>query len=386
MVYLDNGATTKVSQEFIEDSTMVMRDIWGNPSSPHSAGKKAKDLLEESRAIIAETINTSPENIIFTSGGTESNNLALQSFINYDINVTSKIEHPSVLKPANEYFFNAFKFIKPNNYEGFIEPKDLDTLLRTFVVWKRETAAVSIMFANNEIGTIQDIKSLARITHKHNGIFHTDAVQAFGHVPINVKDLGIDMMSVSGHKFGCAKGCGFLYTNINIYANLLGGNQERGLRAGTENLPYIYAMARQAKRMCDRIDLNRERIMINVDYLLDGITDILKKNKVDAFINGPVDLSRRIPGNLSITIDGINAQSLVSVMDMYGVCISAGSACKSTEPQPSHVLKAIGLTDKEAYETIRINIGPENTKDDIDEFLNAINMALPMLRRANVDV
>lgn len=383
MIYLDNAATTKVSQEFIDDAAMIMKDYWGNPSSPHSVGKKAKDILEESREIIAATINASPENIIFTSGGTESNNLAINTLYELDVNITSKIEHPSILKPATDLYFG---MICPESTYGFISPDSLGRMISSYIISPDETVGVSIMFANNEIGTLQDIKKLAEVTHLHNGVFHTDAVQAYCHVPIDVQDLGIDMMSVSGHKFGCAKGCGFLYSNASVAPIILGGNQENMRRAGTENLPYIYAMAQQAKKMCEHIDASRKIILQKTDYLIRNLYDVCFQNDVGVFLNGPSNLEKRLPGNVSVSLKDIDAQVLVSTLDIYDICISAGSACKSSVPEPSHVLKAIGLTDKEARETIRINVGLENSYNDINGFLTTLNMILPMFRKVDSDV
>ena len=375
MIYLDNAATTKPTGRVIHDmkQCMKMYMCWGNPSSAHGYGHKARMIVEESREKIAKTINAEPEEIIFTSGGTEANNLAIQGTLSRytGINhfVTSAIEHPSVKELAGR---NNIYCILPVDENGIVSQL---SLLNAIVHKGCSYPLASIMMTNNEIGTIQDIKSLSSIVHTYGGIFHTDAVQAYGHVPIDVKELGIDLMSVSAHKWGGPKDIGFLYKKKGLEINPLfyGGHQESGLRAGTENVPAIYAMAKQAEFIYEN------ELWNNHAYLKSFLTIALKNAIRDVKINSASDAFSQ-PNIISITIPGVNAQQLIALLSLREIYVSAGSACSSGDEKPSHVLKAIGLSDDEANSTIRVSLGYFTTQGDLQIFVKELKNCVDILK------
>ena len=375
MIYLDNAATTKPTGRVIHDMErcMKMYMCWGNPSSAHGHGHKARIIVEESREKIAKTINAEPEEIIFTSGGTEANNLAIQGTLSRyaGINhfVTSAIEHPSVKELAGR---NNIYRILPVDENGIVSQLNL---LNAIAHKGCSYPLASIMMTNNEIGTIQDIKSLSSIVHTYGGIFHTDAVQAYGHVPIDVKELGIDLMSVSAHKWNGPKGVGFLYKKKDLEINplLYGGHQENGMRAGTENVPAIYAMAKQA-------ELIYENELWNNHACLKSFLTITLKNTIhNVKINSAPDAFSQ-PNIISITIPGVNAQQLIALLSLREIYVSAGSACSSGDEKPSHVLKAIGLSDDEANSTIRVSLGYFTTQGDLQIFVKELKNCVDILK------
>lgn len=375
MIYLDNAATTKPTDRVIHDMErcMKMYMCWGNPSSAHGLGHKGRTIVEKSREVIAKTINAEPEEIIFTSGGTEANNLAIQGTLSRyaSINhfITSAIEHPSVKELAGR---NNIYRILPVDENGIVSQL---SLLNAIVHKGCSYPLVSIMMTNNEIGTIQDIKSLSSIVHTYGGIFHTDAVQAYGHIPIDVKELGIDLMSVSAHKWNGPKGVGFLYKKKDLEINplLYGGHQENGMRAGTENVPAIYAMARRAEYIYEN------ELWNNHAFLKSFLTTTLKNTIHNVKINSAPDAFSQ-PNIISITIPGVNAQQLIALLSLREIYVSAGSACSSGDEKPSHVLKAIGLSDDEANSTIRVSLGYFTTQGDLQIFVKELKNCVDILK------
>ena len=359
MVYADNAATTKLDIEAFEAMKPFLLDSYSNPSQPYSFSRDSKKAIKEARKIIAECIGADPEEIIFTSGGTESDNWAIKLAGNGGGVVTSSIEHHAVLNSCLSYERTGGKVsyvdVDKNGLVNITELEDkLDDTMRL----------VSVMFANNEIGTIQPISQLAKVAHKHGCLFHTDAVQAVGHVSINVHELDVDLLSASAHKFNGPKGIGFLFikkgTELNPYID--GGSQESGHRAGTENVAAIVAMAVALKKNCERIETNEQALYALEKRLLDGLDAL----KFDYIRNGA---EHRIPGNVSLSFKGYEGESLLHRLDLMGICVSTGSACDSVNTQISHVIKAIGVPEEYATGTIRISLGRDNTESDVEEIL-----------------
>ena len=375
MIYLDNAATTKPTSKVTDDMELCMKMYmcWGNPSSAHGLGHKARMIIEESRERIAKTINAEPEEIIFTSGGTEANNLAIQGILSQHKNINhfiiSAIEHPSIKELAGK---NNVYHILPVDGGGMVSQL---SLLNAITNKGFSYPLTSVMMTNNEIGTTQDIKTLASIVHYYDGIFHTDAVQAYGHIPIDVKELGIDLMSVSAHKWNGPKGVGFLYKKKDLEINplLYGGHQENGMRAGTENVPAIYAMAKQAELIYEN------KLWNNHARLKSFLTIALKNTIRDVKINSAPDAFSQ-PNIISITIPGVNAQQLIALLSLKEIYVSAGSACSSGDENPSHVLKAIGLSDDEANSTIRVSLGYFTTQGDLQIFVKELKNCVDILK------
>jgi len=380
MIYFDTAATTKPTKEVIADVTWCLENVWGNPSSIHTQGIEAKRLLEESRDKVAKFINADPEEIIFTSSGSESNNLAIKGFLEannmYDCIITTQIEHPSVYNTCLHLFENSWYKIgfAPVDNTGKVKINRFKQLISELSYFNY--CFVSIMLANNEIGSINNIKKIAEIVHHHGGIVHCDATTTIGQIPVDIKELGCDLLTFSGHKLNCPKGIGVLYKKkgISLYPIIHGGHQEGNLRAGTENLPYIYALGNQVERMSKKEFPNGEIR----DYLYKKVCEKCKELNIEVKLNG--DLINRLPNNLSLTFEGANAEALIALLDMRGVCVSAGSACSSGNPEPSRVLKAIGLSDEEAFSTIRISIGEDTTTEECDEFVRILGKCLVNLK------
>lgn len=376
-IYLNSCSTTQPTKEVIDDINFYLTQNWSNPSDISQNAIHAKSDITYARNQIAKAIGASMDEIFFTSGGSESNNWAIKGILDrysdIDTIITTEIEHPSV--------YNTCKYMKSKGYKTYYAPinrfgmVDVYKLERMIIEKQINKPFVSIMFANNEIGSINDIKRISDVVHKYNGILHTDAVQAFMHIHINVKNLGIDLMSVSGHKIGACKGTGFLYKtkDLEITPLIHGGKQEFGIRGGTENVPYICAMGHQVERLSDDLDIYLERTREVWEYLVESIYDKCADYSEDYCnieING--NPFCRIFNNLSVTFDGINAEQLITLLDMKGIQVSAGSACCSGEPTPSRTLKAIGLSDEEAFSTVRISFDYNTTKDMIDEFVDVL--------------
>lgn len=357
MIYADNAATTKLDKDAFEAMLPWLQEEYGNASQPYSFARKPQKALAEARATIADCIGADADEIFFTSGGTESDNWAIKG-VAYgrisDTVLTSQIEHHAVLHACSA----VARMGVPVQYlqvdsTGTVLP---DTLSASLTL---NTSIVSVMMVNNEIGTIEPIRELADIAHSKGALFHTDAVQAVGHIPIDVKSLGIDMLSASAHKFNGPKGIGFLYirkgTEIYPYAD--GGAQEFGMRAGTENVAAIVGMAVALKKNCDEMVKTAARLR----KLEERFLEVLASAHVDFVRNGS---ESRVPGNINISIKGANGEMLLHRLDLKGISVSTGSACDSVNTQISHVIKAIGVSAEYAEGTIRVSLGSDNTETD----------------------
>lgn len=367
MIYLDNAATTQIHPLALEAMVKCYIDKWGNPSSLHEVGQEAKKKLDESRKTIADCIGAEPEDIIFTSGGTEADNLVINAFdLHGRYDLVSNVEHHAIKKVAES--FDTFK-IKVDK-SGIVQP---DELKKYFMFGSY--GFVSIMMVNNELGIVNPIKELAEITHEHGAFFHTDAVQAVGHIPINVKEMGIDALSASAHKFGGPRGIGFLYMNKEFRDNLLldfltmGGNQEFGLRAGTENLPAIVGMATALKIAVKNMKYNTEIVRYLTEKFVDYLSDV-KDYKIISKSNNIV----------SVMFNGVNALDLVMLLSENGVMCSTGSACNEGTSEPSHVLKATGLSDEESNSVVRFSFSETNTISEIKEAAAKITRCIKLIR------
>ena len=375
-IYADNAATTKMSEAAIEAMTEGMRNWWGNPSSLYTIGQKAKEKLEEAREEIAAVINASPREIIFTSGGSEADNQAL---LTAALNgkkqgkthiISSAFEHHAILHMLNKLEKNGFEItLLPVHDNGIIILDELEAAIR------EDTCLVTIMTANNEIGTIQPIAEIGEICRKHGVLFHTDAVQAVGHLPIDVKAQHIDMLSASAHKFHGPKGVGFLYARKGIVLqNLIeGGAQERGKRAGTENLPGIMAMAAALKEAATSMEQNNAHISSIRDYIIKGLSEI-----PHSALNG--DASQRLPGNVNFSFEGIEGEGILLLLDQKGISASSGSACTSGALDPSHVLLAIGRIHDVAHGSLRLSIGEDITREQADYIIGSVKEVVAHLR------
>lgn len=349
-IYADNAATTQMSSKACDAMVGFLKQNFANVSQPYAFARPTKKALKEARSIIAECIGAQPNEIFFTSCGTESDNWVLKQ-CEMDGIITSSIEHHAVLNTCMEIQQGGKDIVLlPVSDKGVIEPIVLEKYIK-------KNRLVSIMFSNNEIGSIQHIKELSKIAHAHNCLFHTDAVQAVGHIKIDVKDLDVDFLSASAHKFNGPKGIGFLYirNGIELKPLIRGGAQENGFRAGTENVAAIVAMAIALKENNDSISTN-ERHLLNLESIL---LSTLQKSTIEFKRNGD---NRHMPGNLSLSFPGYNGESLLHILDLCGICVSTGSACDSKETQISHVLKAIGLSESLAKGTIRISLSKYNTE------------------------
>lgn len=374
MIYLNEASTTKVNEKVLKDFVYAAKKYWQNPSDISQGGLESKNVIEEARNKIARSINAKDgKEIIFTSGATESNNWALKGTLDYYLEcktiITTAIEHPSV--------YNTCVYLKSKGYTIEYAPinsygiVDVNKLEKLIVDKKINHPLVSIMFSNNEIGSINNIKAISKIVKKYNGIFHVDATQAFMHTYINVQDMGIDLMSASFHKIGGFKNCGFLYIKdgIEITPLLHGGKQFEYKRSGTENVPAIYAFGNQVERLNDDLDIYLERSRELHNHIVQEIYEKCEE-LCDVKLNGHP--SQRIMNNLNFTFKGIDADQLIILLGMNDINISSGSACSSYSRVPSRVLKAIGLSDEEAYSTVRISFGYDTTREMVDEFIDKL--------------
>ena len=359
-IYADNAATTKLDIDAFEAMKPYLLDEYGNASQPYSFARKPKQALKEARTTIAQCINAEPEEIFFTSGGTESDNWAIKGIAFADSEkraiITSQIEHHAVLRACEDIEKLGYPVAYlPVTKEGVVTTKALGSVIT------HNTRLVSIMFANNEIGTIEPIKELCELSHRNGALFHTDAVQAVGHVQIDVKELGVDMLSASAHKFNGPKGVGFLYvkkgTPICSYAS--GGAQEFGMRAGTENIASIVGMAVALKKNCDAIERNAKHI----GQLEAKLIGRLSESGLVFVRNGA---TQRVPGNVSLSFRGADGEALLHNLDLMGICVSTGAACDTVNTQISHVLKAMGIDEAYAKGTIRISWGNNNTIEEAE--------------------
>ncbi len=375
-VYADNAATTKMSQTALDAMLPCFTETYGNPSSPHHIGNEAAKLLIAARKTVADLIGAEPNEIIFTSGGSEADNQAIVTAATLGAKkgkkhiISTKFEHHAVLHTLNKLEKEGFEVTLLDVHEnGVVRLEDLAAAIRP------DTALVTIMYANNEIGTIQPIAEIGALCKEKGVIFHTDAVQAAGHLPINVKEQNIDMLSLSAHKFHGPKGAGVLFVRrgIPISSIIEGGAQERGKRAGTENMPAIVGMAAAFKEACDNMSENMPKVQALRDKLIDGI---LKLDEV--ILNG--DREKRLPGNVNVSIKGIEGESLLMMLDMQGICASSGSACTSGSLDPSHVLLAIGLIHEVAHGSLRLSLSEYNTEEEVDYILEKLPPIVERLR------
>ena len=370
IIYADNAATTKLDLEAFEAMKPYLLEEYGNPSQPYFFSKKAKLAMKNARYTIAECINAEPEQIFFTSGGTESDNWVIKEYgfpADDKTIITSEIEHHAILNSCG-YMKDAgratINYI-PVDSEGVVNKESLENAL----VASGSSKLVSIMLANNEIGTIQNIKDLCRISHGYGAAFHTDAVQAVGHIPIDVKELGVDFLSASAHKFNGPRGIGFLYSSgkklLTPYHS--GGMQESGKRAGTENVAAIVGMAKALENNCKKIEANANYITMLEEDFINRISDL------EFVRNGAPE---HLPGNISLSFSGYEGEQLLHRLDLMGIAVSTGSACDSVNTQTSHVLKAIGLSENLAVGTIRISLGKNNSMEDVIKLSDALHKIL----------
>lgn len=374
--YFDNAATTAIKQEVLDEMVPYLKEKFGNASSLYTLGRESKRAIEEARKRVAELINCKPNEIYFTAGGSESDNMAIKG-IAYSNKyrgkhiITSKIEHPAVLHTCKVLEKKGFRVTYLNvNKDGIV---DLENLRRSI---RNDTILISIMSVNNEIGTIQPIYEISKIAKMYNIIFHTDSVQGVGHIPIDVKDMGIDMLSLSGHKICAPKGIGALYIKEGIEIEKLidGGHQEKDKRAGTENVAGIVGLGKACEIAKRDLEKNIEYLKNLRDYFINSV----ERRIEDASLNGSRKL--RVSGNSNFSFKGINSQSLLLKLDEKGICVSSGSACSEGNGKPSHVLKAIGLSDEEAESAIRVTFGEENTKEDVEYLVDNIIESIRELR------
>ena len=376
LIYLDNAATTKTAPEVVQAMLPWFTENYGNPSSIYSLGTESKKAVSEAKDIIAGSLGAASNEIYFTAGGSEADNWALKAAAEAYASkgkhiITSKIEHHAILHTCEYLEKKGCEITYVNVDEnGIVKLDELEKAIRP------DTILISIMFANNEIGTVQPIKEIGEIASRHNVLFHTDAVQAYGQLPINVDECHIDMLSASGHKLNGPKGIGFLYIRkgIKIRSFIHGGQQERGRRAGTENVPGIVGMGAAAKRAFSILEEKRAKETELRDYLIEQI----EKEIPYCRLNG--DRNRRLPNNVNFSFRFVEGESLLIMRDMKGICASSGSACTSGSLDPSHVLLAIGLPHEIAHGSLRLTLNEENTKEEMDTTVAAIKEIVTKLR------
>lgn len=376
MIYLDNAATTKTAPEVVEAMLPYFSENYGNPSSIYTLGGTSKKAVNRAREIIAASLGAKTNEIYFTTGGTESDNWAIKSVAEAYKDkgkhiVTSRIEHHAVLHTC--------EWLEKQGYEvtyvdvdenGIVKLDELKKAIRP------DTILISVMFANNEIGTIEPIREIGEIAKENGILFHTDAVQAYGHIPINVDEYHIDMLSASGHKFNGPKGVGFLYirTGLKLRNFIHGGQQERGRRGGTENVPGIVGIGAAAERAFANLEERQNKETQLRDYLIAQIQEKIPYCR----LNG--DAVKRLPNNVNFSFQFIEGESLLILLDMQGICASSGSACTSGSLDPSHVLLAIGLPHEIAHGSLRLSLSEENTKEEIDKTVEALSGIVERLR------
>ncbi len=365
-VYFDNAATTRLDEDVLKEMMPYLTNKYGNASSIYKLGRESRKAVEDAREKIAEAINAEPEEIYFTAGGSESDNTILRG-IAYSYKekgnhiITSKIEHPAILETCKQLEKEGFEISYVGvDKNGIINLEELENLI------KENTILISIMFANNEIGTIQPVEEIGKIAKRHNIIFHTDAVQAVGSVKIDVKQMDIASLSMSAHKFYGPKGIGALYVKkgIRFQKFINGGHQEKNKRAGTENVPAIVGMGKAIGLAYEHLDEHTDRIKELRDYYIDEI----QKRIPDVIVNG--DMNKRLPGNANISFENVDGEAMLLNLDLKGICASAGSACSSGSLEASHVLLAIGVPADVAHSSLRVSIGKYNTKEEIDYLID----------------
>ena len=380
MIYMDNAATTKMTPAVIQAMLLCMEDIWYNPSSLYAPAQRAAEALRDARARIAACLNASPDEIIFTSGGSEADNQALLSAAQAGAQagkrhiISTAIEHHAVLHTLEKLEREGYKVeLLDVNSNGVVSVAQLERAIR------EDTCLVTVMYANNEIGSIQPISEIGTICWEKGVTFHTDAVQAAGHLPVDVKVQNIDLLSLSAHKFHGPKGIGALYARSGIPMTRLieGGDQEQGRRAGTENVPAIMGMAAALEEACAHMAENTQKMSALRNRLIAGLSQI-----PDAVLNG--DPENRLPGNVNFSFEGIEGESLVLLLDQHGICASTGSACTAQSLSPSHVLLAIGRSHEAATGALRLSLSEDNTQADVDEVLRIVPGLVRELRGKRV--
>lgn len=375
-VYVDNAATTAMSDKAIEAMTPYLKGVYGNPSSLHTVGQAAKEHLEDARERIAKCLNCEPKELYFTSGGSEADNQAIRSAAQNGARkgkkhiVSTAFEHHAVLHTLKKLEKEGFEVTYlPVHPDGLITAEEVGTAIRP------DTALVTVMFANNEVGTILPIAEIGAICREKGVIFHTDAVQAVGHIPVDVQAQNIDMLSLSAHKFHGAKGVGALYVRRGIPLNTFidGGAQERNKRAGTENLAGIASMAAALEEACENMGKNAKKLAALRDRLIEGLLKVPHSK-----LNG--DRKKRLPSNVNICFEGIEGESLLLLLDAKGICASSGSACTSGSLDPSHVLLALGLPHEIAHGSLRLSLSEYNTEEEVEYIIREVPKVVAYLR------
>ena len=383
MIYMDNAATTRITDSVFEAMLPYLKENYGNPSAIYSLGQRSRAAIENSRIKIAEILGVKASEIYFTSSGSESDNWALKGSLlpNQENHlISSKIEHPAVLNSLKKIErWGGQASLVSVDAEGFVDLKEIENSI------KDSTRLISIMFANNEIGTIEPLAKISKIAREKNILFHTDAVQAIGNIKFKIKDIGVDMLSLSGHKLGAPKGVGVLYLRegIDLDNFLDGGEQERGRRASTENLASIVGLARAMEDAYNNIEDYSFYTRDLRDYTIEKLLNI------DGIIlNGPRE--NRLPGNINITLKNTKPQTMVQYLDMFDICVSSGSACAAGSINPSHVLRAIGRSEEDSLSMLRLSLNHENTKEECDYVVEKINQGMKKFKnrwyyvRANI--
>lgn len=369
MIYMDNAATTRITDSVFQAMLPYLKENYGNPSAIYSLGQRSRAAIENSRIKIAEILGVKASEIYFTSSGSESDNWTLKGSLlpNQENHIiSSKIEHPAILNSLKkiEKWGGETSLISVDN-EGFVDLDEIESSI------KDSTRLISIMFANNEIGTIEPLAEIAKIAKKKNILFHTDAVQAMGNIKFKIEDIGVDMLSLSGHKLGAPKGVGLLYVKegIELDSFLDGGEQERGQRASTENLASIVGLARALEDAYNNIEERTSITRELRDYTIEKLLNI-----DGVILNGPKE--KRLPGNINITLKNTKPQTMVQYLDMFDICVSSGSACAAGSINPSHVLRAIGRSEEDSLSMLRLSLNHENTKEECDYVVEKINQGM----------
>lgn len=369
MIYMDNAATTRITDSVFEAMLPYLKENYGNPSAIYSLGQRSRAAIENSRIKIAEILGVKASEIYFTSSGSESDNWALKGSLlpNQENHIiSSKIEHPAILNSLKkiEKWGGETSLVSVDN-EGFVDLDEIESSI------KDSTRLISIMFANNEIGTIEPLAEISKIAKAKNILFHTDAVQAMGNIKFKIQDIGVDMLSLSGHKLGAPKGVGLLYAKegIELDSFLDGGEQERGQRASTENLASIVGLARALEDAYNNIEENTSITRELRDYTIEKLLNI-----DGVILNGPKE--KRLPGNINITLKNTKPQTMVQYLDMFDICVSSGSACAAGSINPSHVLRAIGRSEEDSLSMLRLSLNHENTREECDYVVEKINQGM----------
>ncbi|MFR3064163.1 cysteine desulfurase family protein [Peptoniphilus sp.] len=369
MIYMDNAATTRITDSVFEAMLPYLKENYGNPSAIYSLGQRSRAAIENSRIKIAELLGVKASEIYFTSSGSESDNWALKGSLlpNQENHlISSRIEHPAVLNSLKKIeSWGGQASLVSVDAEGFVDLREIENSI------KDSTRLISIMFVNNEIGTIEPLAEISKIAREKNILFHTDAVQAIGNIKFKIKDIGVDMLSLSGHKLGAPKGVGVLYLRegIDLDNFLDGGEQERGRRASTENLASIVGLARAMEDAYNNIEDYSSYTRDLRDYTIEKLLNI------DGIIlNGPIE--NRLPGNINITLKNTKPQTMVQYLDMFDICVSSGSACAAGSINPSHVLRAIGRSEEDSLSMLRLSLNHENTKEECDYVVEKINQGM----------